>query len=23
MIKVACMKPKDFGYPHEIWDRDS
>ena len=19
MIKVACMKPKDFGYPHEIW----
>jgi len=19
LIKVACMKPKDFGYPHEIW----
>ena len=19
MIKIACMKPKDLGYPHEIW----
>lgn len=19
IISVACMKPKDFGYPHELW----
>jgi transposase len=21
LIKVACMKPKDLGYPHELWSQ--